>query len=154
MSKINFRTNGNLMYFKIFKMLFPKSTIEALHATKNLIVLKIYNQSKIEQLGVCTVRLRHKDKIVRCRFFELPGESPALLGLPELELLYILKILYEIVESQQTYRKFDHQTMKPSTTPSFKANIDWERRSDNADVINMKSNLPDYCSFSTDRETK
>ena len=66
--RINSGSDGNLMPLKIFKTLFPKSTIEPLHATKNSVVLKTHNQSNIEQLGVCTVRLKHKDKTARCKF--------------------------------------------------------------------------------------
>ena len=76
------------MPFKNFKMLFPKSTVEALHATgNNSLVLKTYNQSNIEQLGVCTIKLRHKDNIAKYRFFVVPGDSPAWLGIPDIELL-------------------------------------------------------------------
>ena len=49
------------MQFRIFRSHFPKSTIEALCGTKNnAVVLKTYNNSYIEQLGVCSVKLRHK----------------------------------------------------------------------------------------------
>ena len=45
-----------------------------LNATINKsIVLKTYNQSNIEQLSRFTVKVRHNDKCVRCRFFEVPG---------------------------------------------------------------------------------
>ena len=51
----------------------------------------MYNESNIEQLSVCTVKLRHKDKVVRCKFFVLPRDGPVLLGMPDKELLGILK---------------------------------------------------------------
>ena len=44
--------DGNLMPLKIFKNVFPKSTTEQLHTTKNNLVLKTYNNSNIEQLGI------------------------------------------------------------------------------------------------------
>ena len=79
------------MTSNIFKTLFPKSTREALHATmNNSTVFKTYNQSNIEQLGVCAVRLRHKDKIAICRLFVVPGDGPALLGMSDIELLGIM----------------------------------------------------------------
>ena len=59
------------------------------------VVLKTYSQSNIEQLGVWTVRLGHKDKTARCRFFVVPGDDPALLAVPDIELLGILKIMCE-----------------------------------------------------------
>ena len=45
------------------------------------IMLKIYNQSNIEQLGRCLVRIRHNDRCVKCRFFVMPGNGPALTGM-------------------------------------------------------------------------
>ena len=57
-------------------------------------MLKTYNQSNIEQLDVCMVRLRHKDKIARCRFFVVPG----------IEFLSILNITCNIVGDQQVDR--------------------------------------------------
>ena len=39
---------------------------------------------------MCTVRLRHKDKTAQFRFFVVPGDDPALLG--------ILKIMGEAWE--------------------------------------------------------
>ena len=42
---------------KNFKTLFPKSTTEALHATKNKLIVLKCNQSQIEKLGVYTIKL-------------------------------------------------------------------------------------------------
>ena len=58
------------MPLKILKSLFPKAMIELLHATENnSLILKSFNNSSIEQLGVCSVWLKHKDKGIRCRLF-------------------------------------------------------------------------------------
>ena len=115
----------------------PTSAVEALHVTRNKsIALKTYNQSNIEQLVLCTVRVRQEDQTTRSRFFVVLGDSQALLGMPDIELLGILKITCDVVEGQQTGRKFYSQTVKPSCTLSHKAKKDWEIRSDNADVIN------------------
>ena len=58
-----------------------------LHASKyNSVILKSYNQSDIEQLGMCTVKSKHKDKSANCRFFVVPVEGTALLGMPDIEL--------------------------------------------------------------------
>ena len=59
--KIDTRTKSNLKPFKIFRMLFPKSMKAAL-PVKNSVILQTYNQSSIEQLGVCIVISRHKNK--------------------------------------------------------------------------------------------
>ena len=60
--------------------------------------LKAYNNSNIEQLGCHSIKLRHKDKIARCRFFVVPGDGQELLGMPDIELLSILKIMCEVVD--------------------------------------------------------
>ena len=38
------------------------------------------------------VTLRHKDNVTKCRIFEISGDSPVLLRIPDLEVLGILKI--------------------------------------------------------------
>ena len=73
-TKITFKTylwaDGNHMSFKIFKYTFPKTTVESLCTTKNsLVILNMDNNSNIEQLGICSVQLKHKNKVVRCRIF-------------------------------------------------------------------------------------
>ena len=50
--------------------------------------------SNIEQIGMCTVKLRHKGKIARCRLFLVPGDGPVLLGMPDKEFLGILKTMW------------------------------------------------------------
>ena len=81
------------MPLKFFKTPFPQSPIDALCTTKNnAVVLKIYIESNIEQLGVCAVKFRHKIKFPKCRFPVVPGDGPALLGKPDIEVLGVLKI--------------------------------------------------------------
>ena len=46
---------------------------------KNPVVLK-HTIGQIAKKNVCTVRLRHKEKIARCRFFVVPRDDPVLLG--------------------------------------------------------------------------
>ena len=78
----------------------------------------------VEELGVCMIKLRHKDMIARCRFFVVPGHGPALLGIPDTEFLGILKIMCNVPEGQQTDRKYDSETMEPSSALSCKVNTD------------------------------
>ena len=98
------------------------------------------------------MKLRHKDKVVRCRFFVVPGYTQALLGIPEIELHDKLKIMCDVIEGQHTDRKFDPQTMKPPCPLSCKANTDVEYKSDNADVVNNVPNMADYFRLSINRE--
>ena len=107
MYKINSRVDCNLMPLKIFKCLFPESTIGSLH-TKSFAILNKYNNSNIQQLGMCLVWLRHKDKVVRCRVLVIPVDGPVLLG--------ILK------DQQQTGRKIYSQTRQAAGASENKTN--------------------------------
>ena len=69
-------------HIKYSKSYFQKSTIATFHITKyNSVILRIYNKLGIKQLTMCIAKLRHKDKSAKSRFFALPGEGPALLGM-------------------------------------------------------------------------
>ena len=74
-------------------------------------VLKTYNNTNIKQLGICTVKMMHKDNVVTSRFFVVLGNSSELLGMPDIEVLGILKITCEVLDSQQAGRKFDSKIM-------------------------------------------
>ena len=71
---------------------------------------------------MCTVKLRHKDKCVTCRFFLGPGDRPALLGMPDLKLLSILRITCDVIGKPHESRKVDSQTMEMSISPSCRTN--------------------------------
>ena len=86
----------------------------------NSVVLITYNPSNTEQLVMCTGGLRHTDKGIRFRSFVVPGDSPALLGMPDIELLSLLKIICEVMGGQQANKKFNFQTRQPSIIPSCK----------------------------------
>ena len=82
-----------------------------LNATINIsIVLKTYNQTNIDQLSRCTVSIRHNDKCVKHRFFVIQGNGPALLRMPDIELLSIIRVMCETTDNKTTGRKFDVQT--------------------------------------------
>ena len=55
---------------------------------------------------MCTVKLRYKNKIARCTFFIVPGNGPAMLGMSDIELLGILKMMFDVVERTQRDRRF------------------------------------------------
>ena len=78
-------------------------------------MLKTYNHLEIKQLGVHTVGLRHKYKTAKCRFFVIPGEGPALLGMPDIEVLRILKITLGVIGNPPENKKFNSQTIKATT---------------------------------------
>ena len=63
----------------------------------NSVLLETYSQSNIEQLDMSTVTLGHKDKMAKCIFYVVPADDPVWLGIPDIELLNILKIICEVV---------------------------------------------------------
>ena len=69
----------------------------------------------------------------------MPEDGPALLAMSDTKLLGILRIICEVGAGQQSDRKFDSKTIQQSSTPSCKANTDWEIKSDKADVIDANS---------------
>ena len=66
MYKIDTGSKDNLMPLKVFKIFFPKSTIQSYIQKKQFNCIKAYNQSDIQQLGRCTVKLRNKDNSIKC----------------------------------------------------------------------------------------
>ena len=82
-----------------------------------------------------TVKLGHKDKFARYRFFVVPGDGPVMISMPGIDLPGLLKITCEVVGCQQRDRKFNSQTIQLSNSHSYKANIDQEIKSDKADKV-------------------
>ena len=71
-------SDGNLMPFRVFRILFPRLTMAELNATINkLILVKTCNRSNTEQLNRCSVKIIHNDKCIKCRFFVVPGDGTA-----------------------------------------------------------------------------
>ena len=89
---------------------------------KQFLCIETCNQSDIEQLGVCTVRLRHNDNNAKCRFFVVLGDGPALLGVPDIEMLNILKTTCEMIGDPHESRKFNLQTIEVPNGTSCRAN--------------------------------
>ena len=105
--KVNTETNGISMPFNN-SIFVSKIDNRAIVCHKNYIVeVKMYNNSNIEQLDICTVKLNHKDNVNKCRFFVVPGDGQVLLGTLDIEMLCILKITCEVTDGQQASRKFD-----------------------------------------------
>ena len=71
--------DGNLVPVNMFKVLFQETSLAELAWYENEeVTLCTYNSSCIPQLGVCKVKIMHKEKSYR--FFVVPG-GPALLGM-------------------------------------------------------------------------
>ena len=93
---------------------------------------------------MCTVKLRHKDKCVRCRFFVVSGDIPVLLGMLDIELLSILRMACDIIGEPHESGKFDLQTIETSSSPSCRANEALQIKTDRADIHDDKINMRDY----------
>ena len=74
----------------------------------------------------------------------MPGDDLALLGIPDNELLDMLKITCKVVGDQQTDRKFNFQTIQLSSGLSCKANTGQLIKTDNVDAVDPSANMPDY----------
>ena len=116
--KIDTCSDRNLMPLRVFRILFPQSTMVELSTVINKsILLKMYNQSKM-----CSVKMRHNDKCVECRFFVMPGDGPALLGMPDVELFGIIRAMSDQIYNKTTDRKFDSKSGMQQKNQSCKAN--------------------------------
>ena len=56
---------------------------------------------------MCTVRLRQKYKNAKCRFFVVSWVGPALLGIPDTEMLSLLRIMCKVISD--THEKQEAQ---------------------------------------------
>ena len=140
------------MPLKVFKILLLKSTWATLYATKNnSVILKTYNQLDIEQLGMCTVKLMHKDKSANCRFLVVPGDGPALLWMPDIQLLNILRITCEVIGDLHKSRKINSQIIEASNNPSCKTSRALWHETDETGTQDNNTNIPDYFGSSTNK---
>ena len=60
----NSGADGNLIQFKTLKLCSPSQQWKCYMSKNNMVVLKRYKNSNMEQLGVCSIKLRHKEKVV------------------------------------------------------------------------------------------
>ena len=74
----------------------------------------------------------------------VPGDGPALFGMPDIVLLGILKITCEVTDSQQTGNKFDSQIMQPIGIPKCKAHMAEDHRADSRNTNHSNVNSLDY----------
>ena len=85
--------------------------------------------------------MRHKDKIDKFSVFVVPGDGPALLGMPDIEVLDLLKIMYEVMGDPNKSRMLNFQSIQAFNNPSCKANKVKEIKADNVDVNDANSNI-------------
>ena len=90
----------------------------------------------------------------KCRFFVVPGDSPTLLGMPDTELLNILKIMCEVMGDPHESRKSDLQTMKEPNSHNCKTIKAQLIKTDNEDVNDANINIPDYFRLASTEQQK
>ena len=99
---------------------------------------------------VCTVRIRYKDKIAKYRFFVVPGESPALLGMSHSEVLGILKIMCEVIGETQKQDVWLWNNAG-SQWSSYRANNVHQIKAEKMDTNDTTLYMQDYFRSSTNR---
>ena len=72
------------------------------------------------------------------------GDGLALLGMPDIEMLDILKIMCEVMGGPHKSRMVSSQTMQASNGPSCKANKVQHIKTGYTDANNTNSNTPNY----------
>ena len=109
--KIDKGSNSNIMPVHVFKKLFPDVTNDQLVATVNKhIMLKMYNKSKITQLGTCKIVIEHKNNKKTCQFFVVSSNGQALLGMPDRDALNIININIDTINAEVAKNKGYHYT--------------------------------------------
>ena len=53
---------------------------------------------------MCKVKLQHNNKQKLCKFFVVPGNGQALLGMPDIDTLNIITINFNTIDTQETDR--------------------------------------------------
>ena len=99
--KIDTGSEGNLMPLYIFKKLCSNRSVEQLkRSMTNNIKLKTYNGTQIEQLGMCMATIKFKNIKKKCVFFVVPGNSQALLGMPDTAALNIINLNIDSIQKE------------------------------------------------------
>ena len=60
--------------------------------------MKTYNKTFITQLETCAVVINYKDNKRKCKFFVVPANGQALLGMPDTAALKIMNINIDSIE--------------------------------------------------------
>ena len=118
--KIDTGADGNLMPIKMFVVLFPKVSLDALSRTINKeVTLFTYNNTHIKQFGICSVRLSFKSKSLICNFFVVEHET-ALVGITDSEKLGLVHVNFHMVKNEHV------KIINEVTEESFKHSIEKE----------------------------
>ena len=72
----------------------------------------------------------------------------------DIEVLGLIKIMFEVVEDQQVDRKFDSLTTEPTVTLNCRINSGDDSRSDGMGIINNNPSISYYCRSTAKGQTK
>ena len=87
------------------KGFFPSATKEQLAATKiKNIQLETYNRTIITQWGIGKLKLEHYNIQKMCKFFVVPGNRQAFLGLLDINRLKIIHINCSTIDTEESDR--------------------------------------------------
>ena len=70
----------------------------------------MYNRTTITQLGMCKVKLQDNNKHEICKFFVVPGNRQALLGIPGINTINIITINFNTIYTQESDRADKYST--------------------------------------------
>ena len=98
-------SDGNIIPLHVYRRLFTRATQKHLATIRNKDVqLKTYNWTIITQLGICKVKIDHSNQQKMSKFFVVPGNGQALLGITDTDMLIIIHINCNTIHAQEADR--------------------------------------------------
>ena len=84
----------------------------------------------------------------------MPGDGPALLSRPDIELFSVIGVMCETIDNKTNERKFDTQTRHAADSQNCSTNRDSQTKLDVDNVSRDKTNTPGYPNISTNKILK
>ena len=79
----------------------------------------------------------------------MPGDGPALLRMPDIESLGIIRVMFETIIYKTAGRKFDMQTRHLADCQNCRTNRDPQEKPDEDSTSTDKTDIPHYLNSST-----
>ena len=73
----------------------------------------------------------------------MPGDGPALLGMPDIELHSMFRVMCETIDGKTMDGKFETKTRYAADSQNWKINRDPQAQPDADSVSKVKTNMPD-----------
>ena len=73
-------------------------------------------------MEVCNITIRHKENHKLCRFFVVPGDSPAVSGIPEIEIVGILSVKCNTIEPRRHIQEINEQHIEEKSCTNKNSN--------------------------------